>query len=549
MNFLQPQCSDEDCCGNGIDGSSCTPQAWANACSIGWYLTDRCELDILFRIKKDGVVVVGPSTAHSYSMTPDNGEVAHYAVEYCFGPEPCTWIVVWEADVDTTTEDACPMGIYGQTYVVGLRQSDNTVVPSGTYIYCQSSLVVRVSAACFAFGQKITHLWIDDTLWTPNTSSAGGIATESFDEPLSYSFMCHSGRDYAHTDTYWNDTTLPQIRIPLPIAFAKNTCSVRARQTNGVIIGCTVEFTCTAHYNAASVTLPSWDGMSLACEANGGPPFGWAADPTGGGLKTWCQHFETSLEITPTESTGGTFSWITCQSAYSSPLVVGRFSFVYNFKCNGLLKWIDSRDTPPRPVYSGTYSFDHTVEFDIELRLGAVYSPGSLSPVGLGINAEITSPAVSTITGHNDYPIDLIIANLHVDWLTVLNGTFDPNRFFDSGWFDAVLFDGLGCGPPPYDGDAFQWKWTGPQLPVIFWTVVPMSDDGDGGPLGGDIPYVPSPIINSGSLLGGSYTNAVWPADTMSAIEWNLGAFSTRSLVIPVRSSTTLGIGTPGLIR
>ena len=512
MNFIQPQCSDEDCCGNGIDGSSCKPFTWINACSIGWYLTDKCDRDFLFRIKKDGVVIVGPSNAHSYAMTPPADEVADYSIEYCEGvAEPCTWVQIGSSfEVDTTSEDACPMGIYGQTYIIGNRPIDGLQEPMANYLYCQSVLVVRVSALA-APGQMITHLWIDDTLWTPNTNYAGGIATEGDGDPLSVSFMCHSGRSYLHADISWNDTTLPQIRIPLPIPFTKDSFSVRARQTNGMIIGCTVGVSCTTHYNAASVTLPSWDGESFACSANGGRPFNFLTRPAP--YRTWCKHFESSLEITPTESMGGTFSWRTCQSAYASPLTVGRYTFTYNFKCNGDVRWIDPADGPSGPVYSGTYSYDHTVEFDMELGLGAVYAPGVLSGVGLGISANITSPAVSTCTGHNDYPVALIIANLGVDFLTVLNGTFDPNIFFDSGWFEAILFDELNCGPPPYDGDAFQWEWIGPQLPRNLWTVVPSAFSGDGGPLGGNIPFVPSPIIGSGPL-GSTWTEAVWPADT-----------------------------------
>jgi len=502
MNFMQPQDGDGDCCCNGVDGSSCTPQAWANACSIGWYLTDRCELDILFRIKKDGVVIVGPSTAHSYSMTPDNDEVADYSVEYCVGPEPCTWIVVWEAEVDTTVEDACPMGIYGQTYVVGLRQSDNTVLPSGTYIYCQSSLVVRVSAACFSFGQKITHLWIDDTLFTPNTSSAGGIATESFDEPLSYSFMCHSGRDYAHTDTPWNDTTLPQIRIPLPIAFTKSTCSVRARQTNGMIIGCTVDFTCTAHYNAASVTLPAWEGMSSTCSASSSAPFGWGSTSEPTPVRYWGQNFETSISIVP-DASGGTFAWYTCDDGTVRSMVAITCACTYNFKLSGLVKWVNSADTPPRTIYSGAFDYDHTVTWTMKLVLFASYSPGALTVDSL--IAVVDSDAVSTFTGFDDY-LDLAINSVPSGWSDEYNGTYGGTIYQGtSEWFDTALVNPLEC-TTPYDGDAFQWKWIGPAFPSGYWELWSSEYQA------GAFPLVPSQLKGGG--LGVNPLAGNWPADT-----------------------------------
>jgi len=504
----------KDCnCPCEVGPISCTPFAWINACSIGYYVSDTCEGPFLFRIKKNGVIIEGPLVARSFAFTPPFGEVADYVIEYCIGTvEPCTWIEIGSETVDTTVEDACPMGIYGQTYVIGTRASDGVQLPSGTHIHCQSFLVVRASALA-DFGQNITHLWIDDMLFTPNTNYAGGIATESFDEPLSYSFMCHTGRDYAHTDTSWNNTTLTQIRVPIPIPFTKGFFSVRARQTNGMIIGCVVEFTCTAHYNTASVTLPTWTGMSLACEANGAPPLNWGVDPNP--VRTWCKHFETSLDIV--SDLAGTFNWITCLSYTTPSFVVGTASFTYNFKCNGDIKWIDPADSIPRPVYSGTYSFDHTVTLNIEFVLGASYSPGSLT-VG-GIDARISGNITSTITGHNDWPTGLQAAAGTIDWLTVLNDVFTPPSYFNNpDWFSVDLWNDLGCGPPAYDIDVFQWKWIGPQLPYEFWKV--FSNDWQSGAF----PIVDSPVSNSGGSAA-VYTSATWPAGTNFQCELEEGGY------------------------
>jgi hypothetical protein len=402
------------------------------------------------------------------------------------------------------------MGIYGQTYIIGNRPSDGLQEPMSVFVYCQSVLVVRASALA-DFGQNITHLWIDDVLFTPNTNYAGGIATEGGGDPLSVSFMCHSGRAYGHADIPWNDITLAQIRVPLPIPFTKGAFSVRARQTNGMMIGCTVDVSCTTHYNAASVTLPSWAGMDIACSANGAMPFGFMSDPAP--VRTWCKHFESSLEITPAMS--GTFAWKTCTTAYPTSMAVASFTFTYNFKCNGDIRWIDPADSVPRPVYSGTYSYDHTVTFNFDLVLGAAFSPGGLT-VG-GIDAIITSDITSTVTGHNDWPASIQASLGQPNWLGTpgLNLTLTGGYFNNPNWFIAQLVNALECTTPT-DGDTFQWKWVGPQLPVEFWEV--FSPDYPG------FPVVPSSISNSGGVVA-TYTNANWPADTSFYCELPEGSY------------------------
>lgn len=509
MSWYGPNTGDCGCSGT----PPCDPIGWINVCSIGYYVSDVCDGPFLFRILKDGIVIEGPLVAKSFSLIPDDGEIADYVIEYCIGEsEPCEWIEIVSGEVDTTGEDECPMGIYGQTYVVGIRPSDNEIICMSQFLYCQSSLVVRASALCFTLGQKITHLWIDDTLWTPNTTGAGALAADEGD-PVDYSFVCHNGRDYGHIDTPCNEIELPQIRIPLPISFTKESFSVRARQTNGMIIGCTVPFTCTAHYNTAATTLPNWSGMALDCEADGGAPINWGVDPSP--VRTWCEHFSTSLDIV--SDLGGTFSWITCQSYLTPSLVVGTASFVYNFKCNGQIKWIDPADSIPRPVYSGTYSFDHTVTLNVEFILSAAYAPGSLA-IG-GIDARISGDITSTITGHNDWPTALQAAAGAIDWLTVLNDTFSTNnRFNNPDWFTIDLWNNLGCGPPSYDSDTFQWKWIGPQFPFEFWKV--FSNDWQSGAF----PIVDSPVSNSGGSSA-VYTSATWPAGTQFQCELEEGSY------------------------
>jgi hypothetical protein len=498
-------CCDEEGGGDPL----CQPFGWINPCSVGYYVSDRCETNFFFRIKKNGEVIYGSSDANSYSLTPPFGEVAEYTIEVCEGPEPCTWTrLIGPTAVDTTDEEACPMGIYGQTYIVGTRPSDNETGPMSTYVYCQSQMFVRVSALA-APGQVITHLWIDDVLYTPNTNYAGGLHTEPDGSLPFYAFHCHSGRSYNHAYVPWNDTSLPHQRLALPIPFTKGTFSIRARQTNGMIVGCNVGYTCTAHYNAASVTLPSWSGMSFACSANGGMPFGFMNNPTGPTPRIWCQHFETSLDIVPTSPLGGTFSWITCHTLPSPSMVVGTFQCTYRFKCNGLIRWIDPDDPPPRFVYSGTYLLDHTVTWSVKLVLGAAFSPGALT-VG-DIDALIDGDITSTLTGHIDWPAELMIRAGGINWFGVpgLNDVYEGdasnNRLINPNWFVAELVDGLGCGPPPFDEELFRWRWIGPRFPRAYWSV--------------EVPemlpstLVPSPFIDSGGF-GSTYTNAVWPAGT-----------------------------------
>jgi len=508
MNFLQPQCSDEDCCGNGIDGSSCKPFTWINACSIGWYITDRCDRSFLFRIKKDGTVIVGPSNAHSYSMTPPADEVAEYSIEYCEGTaEPCSWSSLTSIiTVDTTSVDACPMGIKGQTYILGARPSDGGIEPTTVYAYCQSSIVVR-AAARPADGQTITHLWIDDKLFT-NTNGA-----LSDDEALVISYLCETGLDFAYTDVPFNDTAHPQLRVALPIPFTKGSFSVRARQTNGMIIGCTVEVPgCTVYYNAASTTLPTWSGLSLACDADGAMPFGFMSTPSP--VKYWCEHFESTLDISG--SLDGVFAWYTCLSSIATNYTLATLSCTYNFKCNGQIRWIDPADSPT-VVYSGTYSFDHTVTWTTKLVLFVTESaPGSLEISS--ILAVITSDVVSTITGHNDWPTSLQAAALATDYLTALDDTYSTNNnHVNSSWFVASDMTNLFCSPPPaYDGDTFNWNWQGPQLSSAYWGV----EVAEWSP--GTI--APSPLASSSYV-----TSAVWPADTSFSCDLPEGSYDDET--------------------
>ena len=99
----------------------------------------------------------------------------------------------------------------------------------------------------------------------------------------------------------------------------------------------------------------------------------------------------------------------------------------------------------------------------------------------------------------------------------VLNDTFSTNHFDNSDWFIAELIDGLECTTPT-DGETFQWKWKGPQLPVEFWTV--FSADWAGGAFS----IVPSPISNSGGSSA-VYTSAVFLADTSLYCELPEGSY------------------------
>jgi len=503
MNFLQPQCSDEDCCGNGIDGSSCTPQAWVNACSIGWYLTDRCELDILFRIKKDGAVIVGPSTAFSYSMTPPDDEVADYAVEYCIGPEPCTWIVVWEAEVDTTVEDACPMGVQGQAYILSFVGSDTAPQPVLSFYWCHSFIVVR-AAAMAAPGQVITHLWIDDRLFTPNTNYAGAI---SDDDAITAQTLCNSGIGFSGpAGVGYNNTTYPQLRIELPIPFTKGSFSVRAKQTDGTIVGCTVDIPhCSVHYNAASVTLPTWGGLSLSCGETGAMPFGYMSTPAP--VRFWCQSYESTIEISGGLS--GLIAFYTCYSTSAFFQVpIETLTCTYNFKCDGAVRWVDSGGT----IHSGTYSFDHTVTWNTRLVFESFsdVSPGEIRIDG--IIAVIISDVVSTITGHNDFYDAVGASLLEIDWLSALNITGVTNNQHTNGsWFISELLDGLNCYTPTPDEEVFQWKWQGPQLSSEYWGV--------------EIAEMFGGVIAPSPIIGTAYMSAVWPADTSFACNLPEGSY------------------------
>jgi len=508
MNFLQPQCSDEDCCGNGIDGSSCTPFVWINACSIGWYLTDRCERDFLFRIKKDGTVIIGPSNARSYAMTPPDDEVADYSIEYCEGvAEPCTWVQIGSTfEVDTTVEDACPMGIQGQAYIIGIPVGETAPVPTTTFLYCQSSIIVR-AAAIADTGQTITHLWIDDTLFT---NTYGAI---SDDVLITADSQCTSGVTFGSSGLGFNDTTTAQVRLPLPIPFAKGSFSVRARQTNGMIIGCVVDIPhCSVHYNAASVTLPSWDGFDISCSADGGMPFGFMSTPSP--VKIWCKHYESTL--TMTADLGGTYAWITCQTSSSGLLVVGTYSLTYNFQCNGDIRWIDPADTPT-VVYSGTYSFNHTVTCNVKAVLEVVEAvPGQLELRGLGLL--IDGDVTSTISGSNSWPTALQAAAGSPNYLTELSGVFEmgstlKNYFSDTDFFSVSSHTPLEC-LTPYDGDTFQWDWIGPQFPASYWGII-AEDYSD------TFTIAPSPLASSSYV-----SSAVWPADTSFVCDLPEGSYT-----------------------
>ena len=493
MNFIQPQCEGDDCCGNGIDGSSCYTQSWVNACSIGYYLTDLCEDDYLFRIKKDGVVIYGPSTAHSYSMEPATGEVATYTIERCLGPEPCTWVVLWEAEVDTTGEDPCPMGIQGQCYILEYSGSSTTPTPASVFYWCHSFIVVR-AAAMAAPGQVITHLWIDDVLWTPNTNYAGAL---SDDEAIVVQTLCDSGIGFSGpADVGFNDTSYPQKRLPLPIPFTKATFSVRAKQTDGTIVACNLEVPdCSVYYNAASVTLPTWGGLSLSCSGTGGMPLGFMSTPAP--VRFWCQSYESTLEMSGDLS--GLFAFFTCYAATSfSDAEIATLSCTYNFKCSGQVRWVNGG-----PVQSGTYSFDHTVTWTTKFYLqgSSDVRPGTIDLDS--IVAIIVSDVVSTITGHDDYFDDVGTAGGAVDLLTELNITGVTNNVHTTAaWFVAELLDGLACSTPTSDEEVFQWKWQGPELSYLYWGVE-IAELGGAGDL-----IAPSPIAR------GSYMSGTFPVDT-----------------------------------
>jgi hypothetical protein len=500
MNFIQPQGGGDDCCCNGITGSSCTPQAWANACSIGYYLTDLCEENYLFRIKKDGTVIYGVSDANSYSFEPPSGEVATYTIEYCLGPEPCTWIELVEAEVDTTSEDACPMGIQGQAYILEYSGSSATPQPANFFYWCNSLLVIRV-AAMAAPGQVITHLWIDDSLWTPNTNYAGAI---SDDEAILGQSLCDAGIGFnGPADVHYNDTTYPQRRIQLPISFDKQVFSVRARQSDGTIVACNlVAPHCSVYYNAASVTLPTWNGLSLSCSGTGSMPMGFMSTPAP--VRFWCQSYESTIEISGDLS--GLFAFFTCYSTtgfFEAP--VAEFTCTYNFKCSGQVRWIDANDPFPRPVYSGTYSFDHTVTWTTKLFINDGFAgirPGFMDLGGL--IALVTSNVESTITGHDDF-YDAVGSGINAtDFLTLLNITGVTNNIHSNpDWFSAELFDILNCGTPR-DEDVFRWKWQGPQFSSGYWGV-------EIAELAAEIGVgliAPSPIAST------AYMTATWPVDT-----------------------------------
>jgi len=513
MNFLQPQCSDEDCCGNGIDGSSCTPFVWINACSVGWYLTDRCERDFWFRIKKDGVVVEGPSNAHSYVLTPPVDEVAMYSIEYCEGnPTTCVWAQLGlEIEVDTTVEEPCPMGVQGQAYIIGIPPGETSPIPTDKFRYCQSSIVVR-AAALADFGQQITHLWIDDTLFTPNSNYAGALS----DDVLlpDYVPSCGSGKGFAAGGVGFNDTANPQLRFDLPIPFSKGSFSVRARQTNGMIVGCVVDIPhCSVHYNAASVTMPDWSGMELDCSATGGMPFGYMGTPSP--VNRWSQSFQTTLSIVPVVALE-TKRWVTCPNDVD--FSCGSFSYEYRFQLSGVVRWWNGTG-----VSSGTYSYDHTVTCTIELVLiDVIYEPGMLYRDPFVANerpklfAFVTSAVVSGFSGHDDY-----LDSITPGWSDQYNDTFDANtpisvkNYFDNSfWFDSVLDLGVDCGLPTDDSAAFEWQWQGPTFSSGYWEMY--AED-----FSTSIPLVPSPLKSG--------LNAVWPVDTNFECDLPEGSYTTET--------------------
>lgn len=509
MNFIQPQCEGEDCCGNGVVGSTCTPIAWINACSIGYYLTDRCERDFLFRIKKNGVVIFGPSVAFSYAMTPTANEVASYEIEYCEGTaEPCNWVrIAGPTSVDTTSLAECPMGVMGQAYILGIEIGQTIPEPTVDHLYCQSQLVVR-AAAVADFGLQITHLWIDDTLFTGSSVALGSL---SDDVTIINDSTCATGKTFTSGGIGANDTTQPQIRLQLPMPFEKSSFSIRARQSDGLLIGCVVQIpSCTVHYNAASTTLPTWSGLNITCSASGGMPIGFMNTPAP--VRFWCKYYESTTTMAAGMS--GTHSWLTCQSATSPQLVLDNYAFTYNFKCSGDVRWIDPADAPPRPVYSGTFSFDHTVTCNVRAILTLLENrPGYLEIESIVLL--ITSDVTSTITGSNSWPSSLGGGLPAVGGVFALGTGLPKNNFGTATWFDASLVNALNC-QTPIDSDLFQWNWPGPQFPSSYWKII--ADD-----FSLTIPIAPSPIASSAYMAG------VFPVDTSFVCDLPEGSYFTQT--------------------